>query len=238
RPDRWRSGEGVQFHRRRDEDGRIIPTSSDGVASRTWHIENRSRQCEPRWRLCHFRLLRVSVAVRSRRFLRTDWLKLNRSLPQIYVPTPTILQREEAWGRFAWGDVPPRKRASFVMSVLLFAVFPFAMIFGALWDLTTMTIPNVLTAALAAAFSPLALLAGFGWQEHGLHVGAGVLMLVVGMALFAFGWIGGGDAKFVAAIALWIGWADLLIYLLVASVLGGALTLFILFFRSLPLPAF
>lgn len=128
--------------------------------------------------------------------------------------------------------------ASFVMSVLLLAVFPLAMIFGALWDLTTMTIPNILTAALAAAFFLLAPLAGFGWQEIGLHVGAGVLMLVVGMALFAFGWIGGGDAKFVAAIALWIGWADLLIYLLVASVLGGALTLFILFFRSLPLPAF
>jgi prepilin peptidase CpaA len=76
------------------------------------------------------------------------------------------------------------------MSVLLFAVFPLAMIFGALWDLTTMTIPNVLTAALAAAFFPLAFIAGFGWQEIGLHVGAGVLMLVVGMALFAFGWIG------------------------------------------------
>lgn len=128
--------------------------------------------------------------------------------------------------------------ASFVMNVLLLAVFPLAMIFGALWDLTTMTIPNVLTAALAAAFFPLALLAGFGWQEVGLHVGAGMLMLLVGMALFAFGWIGGGDAKFVASIALWIGWTDLLIYLLVASVLGGALTLLILFFRSLPLPAF
>lgn len=124
------------------------------------------------------------------------------------------------------------------MSMLLLAVFPLAMIFGALWDLTTMTIPNVLTAALAVAFFPLALLAGFGWQEVGLHVGAGVLMLLVGMALFALGWIGGGDAKFVASIALWIGWSDLLIYLLVASMLGGALTLLILLFRSFPLPAF
>lgn len=139
-------------------------------------------------------------------------------------------------GHFARGDVPPRKRASFVMSVLLLAVFPLAMIFGALWDLTTMTIPNILTAGLAAAFFLLAPLAGLSWTDIGLHAAAGALMLLVGMALFGFGWIGGGDAKFVAAIALWIGWSDLLTYLLISSVLGGALTLLILGFRSLPLP--
>ncbi|MDZ4382620.1 MAG: prepilin peptidase [Parvibaculum sp.] len=124
------------------------------------------------------------------------------------------------------------------MSMLLLAVFPLAMIFGALWDLTTMTIPNVLTVALAAMFAVLVPFVGMSLQEIGLHVAAGVLMLIAGMVFFAFGWIGGGDAKFVAATALWAGMSDLLVYLVWASIFGGALTLLILFFRTVPLPLF
>ena len=116
--------------------------------------------------------------------------------------------------------------------MLLLAVFPVAMIFGAIWDLTTMTIPNRLTIALVAAFVLLAPLAGLSLQQIGMHVAAGAAMLLVGMALFGLGWIGGGDA------ALWIGLTDLLPYLLIASVLGGALTLALLSFRRLPLPDF
>ncbi|MBX3490066.1 prepilin peptidase [Parvibaculum sp.] len=120
--------------------------------------------------------------------------------------------------------------------MLLLAVFPIAMIFGAIWDLTTMTIPNRLTIALVAAFVLLAPLAGLSLQQIGMHVAAGVAMLLVGMALFGFGWIGGGDAKFVAGAALWIGLTELLPYLLIASLIGGAFTLLLLSFRRLPLP--
>ncbi|WP_421864589.1 A24 family peptidase [Parvibaculum sp.] len=124
------------------------------------------------------------------------------------------------------------------MSMLFLAVFPLAMIFGGLWDLTTMTIPNLLTVAFALAFAVLVPFLGLTWQEVGLHVAAGVLMLLVGMGLFALGWIGGGDAKFIAATALWIGMSDLLAYLILASIFGGVLTLLILVFRSMPLPLF
>ena len=116
------------------------------------------------------------------------------------------------------------------------AVFSIAMIFGALWDLTTMTIPNRLTIALVAAFVLMAPLVGLSLQQIGLHMAAGVAVLLVGMVLFGLGWIGGGDAKFVAAVALWIGWQDLLAYLLLAALAGGALTLLLLFLRRLPLP--
>lgn len=120
--------------------------------------------------------------------------------------------------------------------MLPLVVFSIAMIFGALWDLTTMTIPNRLTIGLIAAFVLLAPLAGLSLQQIGLHVAAGLALLIVGMILFGFGWIGGGDAKFVAAVALWIGWHDLLTYLLIAALAGGALTLALLFLRRLPLP--
>ena len=86
--------------------------------------------------------------------------------------------------------------------MLLLAVFPVAMIFGAIWDLTTMTIPNRLTIALVAAFVLLAPLAGLSLQQIGMHVAAGAAMLLVGMALFGLGWIGGGDANGFASLSV------------------------------------
>ena len=123
-----------------------------------------------------------------------------------------------------------------VINFVAIIVFPLAMIFGALWDLTTMTIPNWLTVSLAAAFVVIVPFAGLSMEQIGLHALAGGLALLAGMALFAFGWIGGGDAKFVAAAALWVGWSNLLAYLVVASIFGGVLTLILLGFRRLPLP--
>jgi prepilin peptidase CpaA len=71
----------------------------------------------------------------------------------------------------------------------------------------------------------------------GMHVGAAALVLVVSFGFFTQGWIGGGDAKLAAATALWFGFDHLLDYLVYASLFGGALTLLILQFRKLPLPA-
>jgi len=61
-------------------------------------------------------------------------------------------------------------------------------------------------------------------------------MLALGFVLFACGWIGGGDAKLVAATALWLGWSPLFEYALLASVLGGFLTLGLVIVRGWPLP--
>jgi prepilin peptidase CpaA len=59
----------------------------------------------------------------------------------------------------------------------------------------------------------------------------------VTFTFFACGWIGGGDAKLAAATALWLGFDPLLEYLLTASIFGGALTLVIMRFRLMPMPA-
>ena len=61
-------------------------------------------------------------------------------------------------------------------------------------------------------------------------------MLAVAFVCFACGWIGGGDAKLAAATALWLGFGHLFDYLVYASLLGGALTLLIVQFRTMPLP--
>jgi prepilin peptidase CpaA len=122
--------------------------------------------------------------------------------------------------------------------ILVIAVLPIILALAAGWDLASYTIPNFLQAALVAAFAVYALAAGLPFSALGWHLLAGLSGLVIGFTLFALNWIGGGDAKLFAAASLWLGFNDLLIYALAASVLGGALTLAILMARRIPLPSF
>jgi prepilin peptidase CpaA len=115
-------------------------------------------------------------------------------------------------------------------------LFPTMMAFAASSDLVSMTISNRVSLALIAGFFALALATGMNISVVGWHVGACVLVLCFSFFFFARGWIGGGDAKLAAATALWLGFDQLLSYLLVASILGGLLTFAILKFRLSPLP--
>jgi prepilin peptidase CpaA len=110
------------------------------------------------------------------------------------------------------------------------------MAFAGAMDLLTMTIPNRISIGLIVAFLAAALAAPLGWTELASHIGAGLLMLGVGIALFAAGVIGGGDAKLLAAAALWFGFEGLVQYLLLVSIAGGALVSMILLYRSLAPP--
>jgi prepilin peptidase CpaA len=125
-----------------------------------------------------------------------------------------------------------------VGDALRLLLFPALMAFAAASDLVTMTISNRISIALAGAFLILAVVTGMSPVAVGWHLAAGVLVLAAGFVFFAFGWIGGGDAKLAAAIALWLGFDYLLPYLIYASLLGGVLTLMILKFRLMPLPGF
>jgi prepilin peptidase CpaA len=116
-------------------------------------------------------------------------------------------------------------------------VFPALMAFAAWSDLFTMTISNRVSLALVAGFAAMALLTGMSGSLALSHVGAGAAVLAVTFCFFAAGWIGGGDAKLAAATALWLGFDQLLNYLLYASLFGGALTLIIIRLRLWPLPA-
>lgn len=125
-----------------------------------------------------------------------------------------------------------------VLFYIAFIVFPLGMAFAAASDLLTMTIPNRLVLALLAGFVVAAPLAGLDLTALGWHAAAGGAVLAVAFLCFAFGWIGGGDAKLAAVTALWLGWDNALAYIGIASVLGGILTLLILSFRAKVLPAF
>src|SRR3954451_3924023 len=123
-----------------------------------------------------------------------------------------------------------------ILDLARLLLFPALMAFAAASDLFTMTISNRVSLALVAGFFALALAGGMAPYEMLNHVGAGALVLVVAFTCFAMGWVGGGDAKIAAAVALWFGFGHLLHYLLYASLFGGALTLLLLQFRQWPLP--
>lgn len=120
--------------------------------------------------------------------------------------------------------------------IALLTLFPAAVIFAAAMDLFSMTIPNRISLALVAGFFCLAPFAGLSLEDVGLHVLAGLLMLTITVTLFALHFIGGGDAKLAAAVALWFGFDDLLAYVVCASMLGGVLSIGFLMFRQVPLP--
>jgi prepilin peptidase CpaA len=123
-----------------------------------------------------------------------------------------------------------------ILDVARLLFFPALMAFAAASDLFTMTISNRVSLALAAGFLALAVASGMGMSDILMHLAAGATVLTAAFVCFAFGWVGGGDAKVAAAAALWFGFAHLLNYLVYASMFGGALTLLLLQFRQWPLP--
>ena len=88
---------------------------------------------------------------------------------------------------------------SSLLSIPALLVFPLLMAFAASSDLLTMRISNKLVFALVLGFVALALFVGLPLEVVGMHFACAGIVLVAGFAFFAFGWIGGGDAKLAAA---------------------------------------
>ena len=115
------------------------------------------------------------------------------------------------------------------------ALFPAGVIAAAMTDATTYTIPNRLSAFLALAFVPAALAVGMSPVVFAASVGLGLAGLAVGIAMFALRWIGGGDAKLIAASAMWLGWSGVTPFLLWTAIAGGLLALALMTLRKSPL---
>lgn len=121
-----------------------------------------------------------------------------------------------------------------VATVLFVALMALAMVS----DITSMTIPNRLNIALVTVFALSALWAGMPGTAAAFHILFALAILAATAALFALGWMGGGDSKLIAATALWFGPSALFLdYLLLATLLGGVVTLAVLSARALLQPA-
>ncbi len=107
------------------------------------------------------------------------------------------------------------------------------MLAAALFDAGKFIIPNWLVGLVLLTFPIAALAAGLDWSEAGNHLLGGLMALVIGFALFAPGWIGGGDAKLFAAAALWFGWPEIIAFLIHTVLAGGVLVIALLVLRWL-----
>lgn len=130
----------------------------------------------------------------------------------------------------------------FFAEKVIIACYAAPLVVAAAFDFWTYRIPNVVVGTLAVLYFVCVTYffwdTGINWVSH---IGACFSVLAVGLGLFYFGIFGGGDIKLLAAVALWIGFTrELIVFLLVAGVAGGVLTLLLLAIRSglslIPIP--
>jgi prepilin peptidase CpaA len=113
-----------------------------------------------------------------------------------------------------------------VMLTALVFVFCVAVINGAISDLRTFRIPNWISWLLAGAFVPYAALR---WSEIPVlqHLGLALVVFILCIVFWRLKWLGGGDVKFLTAISLWMGPANILPFLIIlcvaAAVFSGIL---------------
>lgn len=103
-------------------------------------------------------------------------------------------------------------------------------------DASKYVIPNALNLFLLGVYPFAAYLLALNWPMALLAAG---IALVIGMAIFALGFMGGGDIKLLAVLVLWTGWhATSAYFLFLTGVAGGALVIVVLFARFLLPPLF
>ncbi len=123
-----------------------------------------------------------------------------------------------------------------LVPALFVAAFLGLVLFAALSDIGSMTIPNWVSIALAIVFPLAALSAEMPWAQIGLHAGVGVLVFLAGFALFSIGVLGGGDVKVIAAVSVWTGVSALSPFAFWTTAAGGVLALALLLARRLAAP--
>jgi len=114
-------------------------------------------------------------------------------------------------------------------------IYAGALAAAALSDLVSYQIPNTIC---------LVLVAGFAFAAPALplpmilfHVACGAALLVATAICFAFRLMGGGDAKLLAATALWVGWHNVASFILLTAIAGGVVGLILLALRRFAAPA-
>jgi prepilin peptidase CpaA len=108
-----------------------------------------------------------------------------------------------------------------MFAVLPMAVAALALIGAARADARSLQIPDRFALTIVAAFMVAAI--GQPIAATGLGVLAGVVVFAGGAWMFARGWLGGGDVKLLAAVAVWAGPSGLPVLLQTTAFAGAAL---------------
>jgi len=118
------------------------------------------------------------------------------------------------------------------MLTMLFAIAFFCLCVQAgVKDTMTFTIPNWMNLTFLLLFIPAAFAAKIGWSTAGIHLLLGFIVLIIAYVMHGFGLFGGGDAKMIPGVMLWIGPAGSVSFLFGMAVAGGVLGLIIILAR-------
>lgn len=113
-----------------------------------------------------------------------------------------------------------------ILTLIIFTIG--AIVAAAVIDFLQLKIPNLIPVVVALAF-------GVTWGAQIMtdnvvfdedikgHLISGGLMFTIMLTLFFLGLFGGGDAKLIPAIALWVGINGLPVFLLITTITGGIL---------------
>lgn len=114
---------------------------------------------------------------------------------------------------------------------ILAGLFLALCLLAAIHDVNRLTIPNWLNLALAGLFIPAAAVSGLPLEILGGHLMVAALAFLIAFGLFAFGIFGGGDAKMIPAVMLWLGPEAGVPFVFSMALAGGACALLILAVR-------
>ncbi len=108
----------------------------------------------------------------------------------------------------------------------LLAALAIALLVAAFTDIRRRQIDNWLTAGIALAAPLFWWSSGLAlWPDVAMQAGVAFAALAVLAGMFAFGMMGGGDVKLLAALALWIEPSWFLNLLIMMALVGGLLTI-------------
>ena len=116
-----------------------------------------------------------------------------------------------------------------ILSYALAAALVLILLSAGIEDARTREIANWKNAVIALMAPVWWFIQGYGWADAGIQLGIALAVFTLFVGAFHFGWIGGGDVKMIGALALWLPFQSLLFMLMVMSIVGGVLTLIMMF---------
>lgn len=122
------------------------------------------------------------------------------------------------------------RRNDLMLVILTLTVFSIGLLFAAAYsDVTRLRIPNFLPAIIVACFAvayAIGIVFDTGlFQSFQSHLIAGGGAFIIMTTLFFMNLFGGGDAKLIPAVALWVGIKGLPHFLMIMAIIGGLLAL-------------
>jgi len=121
-----------------------------------------------------------------------------------------------------------------MLEAAILVIFPMLVAFGGASDLLTMTIQNRVSLLLIAGFGIVAVGTGLPLAGWGVHLLGLLPVFLICFGFFAAGWMGGGDVKFISAIALWFGFTpELVEFTFFVTLYGAALTIGLMSMRQM-----